>query len=151
MTDPTPTHSGPPPSSLRYRLAVTAALLVAALALFLGVRATETGGDDSALAGRPDVVEHVFPPRGAEVLQQAEVGIDLAPGYEGALILNGTAIPTTELRRVPAQNQVFFAPGPDRSFETLAAGQNCVTAIVWRSAAGRGPTDLSFQWCFDAT
>lgn len=153
MTDPTPTPTGPtrPASSLRYRLAVTAAMLVAFGALFLGVRATETGDEDAATASRPDVVEHLIPRRGAEVLQQTEIGIDLGPGYEGALILNGTAIPTDELRLVPEQNQVFFAPGPDRTFETLPAGQSCVTAIVWKSANGRGPEDLSFQWCFDVT
>ena len=150
MTDPTPT--APPPSSLRYRLIVTAALAVAALALFAGIRATETGDEDAGgVDGRPDVVEHITPRRGAEALQQTEIGIDLAPGYEGALILNGTALPTDELRLVPEQNQVFFAPGPDRTFEALPSGQNCVTAIVWQSAVGRGPGDLSFQWCFDVT
>lgn len=140
-----------PPSSWRYRLAVTAALIVAAAALYAGVRATETG-DDAVVNSRPDVVEQIIPRRGAESLQQAEVGIDLAPGYEGGLILNGTPIPTDELRLVPEQNQVFFAPAPGRSFETLPSGQNCVTAVVWKSADGPGTSsDLTFQWCFDVT
>lgn len=144
--------SSPPPSSLRYRLAVTAAIAVAVAALVAGVAATKTGEDDVAVVnGRPDVVEHVYPRRGAEALSQAEVGIDLAPGYEGGLILNGTVIPTDELRIVPEQNQVFFAPGPDRTFESLPSGQVCVTAVVWKSADGRGPGDLTFQWCFDVT
>jgi hypothetical protein len=153
VTDTDPPVLGPPPSSLRYRLAVTAALIVAVLALVAGIRATDTGEDDTATVnGRPDVVERVVPRRGAEALQQTEIGIDLAPGYEGSLILNGTAIPTDELRLVPEQNQVFFAPGPDRTFEALPAGQSCVTAIVWKSADGPGtPSDLSFQWCFDVT
>lgn len=153
MTDHPPPVPGPAPSSLRYRLAVTAALSVAALALFLGIRATDTGDDQSATVnGRPDVVEQVVPRRGAEALQQAEVGVDLAPGYEGSLILNGRAIPTDELRLVPEQNQVFFAPGPGRTFEALPAGQNCATAVVWKSADGPGTaSDLSFQWCFDVT
>lgn len=153
MTDPDPPVLGPPPSSLRYRLAVTAALIVAALALIAGIRATDTGEDDTATVnGRPDVVERVVPRRGAEALQQTEIGIDLAPGYEGSLSLNGTAIPTDELRLVPEQNQVFFAPGPDRTFEALPSGQSCVTAVVWKSADGPGtPSDLSFQWCFDVT
>lgn len=142
----------PPPSSLRYRLAVTAAIAVAVAALVAGVAATETGEDDHVVInGRPDVVEQVYPRRGAEALSQVEVGIDLQPGYEGALILNGTAIPTDELRIVREQNQVFFAPGPDRTFETLPSGQVCVTAVVWKSADGRGPSDLTFEWCFDVT
>lgn len=148
MTDAPP----PPPSSFRYRLAVTAAIAVAVAALVAGVAATETGDDHTvAINGRPDVVEQVYPRRGAEALSQAEVGIDLQAGYEGALILNGTAIPTDELRIVREQNQVFFAPGPDRTFESLPSGQVCVTAVVWKSSDGRGPGDLTFQWCFDIT
>lgn len=152
MTDPA-RPSSPPPSSLRYRLAVTAAIAVAVAALVAGVAATETGDEDHAAVvnGRPDVVEHVYPRRGAEALSQAEVGVDLAPGYEGGLILNGTVIPTDELRIVREQNQVFFAPGPDRTFESLPSGEVCVTAVVWKSSDGRGPGDLSFQWCFDVT
>lgn len=151
MTDPTPSLPPLPPSSWRYRLAVTVALIVAAIALYAGVRATETG-DDAVVNSRPDVVEQIIPRRGAEALQQAEIGIDLAPGYEAGLILNGTSVPTDELRLVPEQNQVFFAPAPGRSFESLPSGQNCVTAIVWKSADGPGtPSDLTFQWCFDVT
>jgi hypothetical protein len=140
------------PSSLRYRIVITIAMVAAALALWAGLRATQTGDEDRAMVnGRPDVVEHFQPRNGAEALQQSEIGIDLTPGYEGGLILNGTAIPTDELRLVPEQNQVFFAPGPGRTFETLPSGTNCVTAIVWRSSEGRGGRDLSFQWCFDVT
>jgi hypothetical protein len=152
VNDSPPHRPAPRPSSLRYRLFVTAAIAVAFLALYIGIRATNTEDDTVAVDGRADIVEQVIPKRGAEALQQAEVGIDLAPGYEGALSLNGTPIPDDELRLVPEQNQVFFAPGPDRSFETLPSGQNCVTALVWKSADGRGtPSDVTVQWCFDVT
>lgn len=158
MNDPnvdppsTPAAPSPPASSLRYRLTVAAAIAVAAIALLAGIRATKTGDGSTILVnGRPDVVERLVPAQGAEALQQAEIGIDLAPGYEGGLVLNGTAIPTDELRIVREQNQVFFAPGQGRTFEALPSGSNCVTAIVWRSADGRGPGDLTFQWCFDVT
>ena len=157
MTDPTAPDPAPslpprPPSSWRYRAGVAVALLAAATALFLGIRATDTDDPSPTLNGRPDVVERVVPRQGAEVLRQVEIGIDLATGYEAGLILNGTAIPTDELRLVPEQNQVFFAPAPGRSFESLPSGQNCVTAIVWKSADGPGtPSDLTFQWCFDVT
>lgn len=156
MTDPTTNGAtggtSPRPSSLRYRLTVTAAIVVAVAALVAGVRATKTGEEESVTVnGRPDIVEHLQPRQGVEALQQAEVGIDLTPGHEAGLILNGTVIPTDELRIVPEQNQVYFAPGPDRTFEALPSGRNCVTAIVWRSSEGRGPGDLSFQWCFDVT
>ena len=156
MTDPTAPDPAPslpprPPSSWRYRAGVTAALLAAAAALFLGIRATDTDDPSPTLNGRPDVVERVVPRQGAEVLRQVEIGIDLAAGYEAGLILNGTAIPTDELRLVPEQNQVWFAPGPGRTFETLPTGQSCVTAVVHKSADGPGDRDLTFQWCFDVT
>lgn len=152
VSDPTAPQPSRPPSSVRYQVAVVAAVLVAMLALFAGIRATKTSDTGAVLVnGRPDVVERVIPAEGTQVLHQSEIGVDLAPGYEGALLLNGTAIPDKELRLVPQQNQLFFAPGPDRSFAALPSGRNCVTAIVWKSAAGRTASDLSFQWCFDAT
>ena len=153
MTEPTVDPPPHPPTSLRYQVVVTAAIIVAALALFAGIRATESSsGTTVRINGRPDVVEHVVPTDGSQALHQSEIGIDLAPGYEGALVLDGTPIPTEELRIVAQQNQVFFAPGEGRTFSALPSGRNCATAIVWKSAAGRGTSaDLTFQWCFDVT
>lgn len=141
-----------PTSSLRYRVIVTVAVATAAIALYTGIRHTKT--EDTApvtVNGRPDVVEHLIPSEGAQILQQAEIGIDLAPGYEGLLVLDGTTIPRDELRLVPQQNQVFFAPGPGRTFTALPSGPTCAVAIVWESARGRGPEDLTFRWCFAVT
>jgi hypothetical protein len=151
VNEPTTDRPTPPPSSLRYRITVTIAVLVAIAALITAIRTTKATEDQTAVVnGRPDVVEQVLPRDGVEALQQAEIGIDLAPGYEAGLSLNGIAIPTEELRLVPQQNQVFFAPGPGRTFEALPSGSNCVTATVWKSSDGRGTaSDLSFQWCFD--
>lgn len=147
-----PTSSTSPTSSVRYRVIMTLAVATAAIALFLGVRHTKTENASPVIVnGRPDVVEHLIPAQDAEILQQAEIGIDLATGYEGLLVLDGTTIPRDELRIVPEQNQVFFAPGPGRIFTALPAGPNCAVAIVWQSARGRGPEDLSFRWCFDVT
>jgi hypothetical protein len=139
-------------STRRYRAVVAVALLVAAAALFFGVRATNTDGDDSvAVRSRPDVVEHVYPPNGDQVLRQSEIGIDLAPGYEGTLIVNGQVIPEDELRRVPEQNQMFFQPGEGTTFPELPPGRSCAAAVVWRSSDGPGVADESFRWCFDAS
>lgn len=151
MTDEAAPPMSIPPSSLRYRVIVTLAIVLAGGALFAGVRATRTGDETPVLVnGRPDVVERFIPPQGVQALHQTEVGIDLAPGYEGVLVVNGTVIPEDELRIVSQQNQVFFLPGPDRTFASLPAGQNCVTALVWKSSVGRGGgSDLSFDWCFD--
>lgn len=154
MTDPSPADPAPAPRpvSWRYRAFVAVALLVAGAALVVAVQATRTDEDRPAVVnGRADVVEHVYPRNGAEVLRQVEIGIDLAPGHEGRLVVNGEAIPEDELRLVPEQNQVFFLPGPGKALETLPSGTTCVTATVWRSAEGRGTNDVSVRWCFDVT
>ena len=92
-----------------------------------------------------------MPGAGDEVVRQAELGVDLAPGYEGALAVNGVEIPTEELRLVPEQNQVFFTPGEGKAVEQLRAGPNCAEAVMWRASAGRGTADdLSYRWCFEA-
>lgn len=139
-------------SDARYRLFLVLAIGGALAALFLAYQSTQTGSRDPVtVSGRPDVVERLIPPAGNEVIRQAELGIDLAPGYEGLLQVNGVPIPEDELRLVPEQNQVFFTPGEGKAIDRLQAGPNCVTAVVWESMVGRSAvTDLTFQWCFQA-
>jgi hypothetical protein len=121
--------------------------------MVLAVRATNTGDQDdpATVSAAPDVVEHLVPPAGSEQLRQSEIGIDLAAGYEAALIVSGIEIPMDQLRLVPEQNQVFFTPGEGKVIEELEGGQVCVTAVVWKSAVGRGSQDQPFRWCFDVT
>lgn len=126
-------------------LAVAAGLMALAIA--------RTNTDDptvAAISSRPDI-EGLIPRKGAETQRQSEIGIDLAPGYEAGLIVDGTPIPEDELRRVPAQNEVFFTPGEGKAIDELDGGQVCVTAVIWKSAVGRGVSDQPFQWCFDTT
>jgi len=136
----------------RFRALIIVMVVAACVALYAGVRATDTGdADPVTVSGRPDVVEHLVPGAGDEVIRQAELGIDLAPGYEGTLLVNGVEIPTDELRLVPEQNQVFFTPGEGKVVERLNAGPNCAMAIVWKASVGRGTAnDQQFTWCFDA-
>ena len=152
MTAPDPRPRRPPMSANRYRALVAIAIAAAGVALYLGVRATDTDGEDRvAVQSGPDLVEHVYPRNGDRVLRQSEIGIDLAPGHEATLIVNGQPIPDDELRRVPEQNQVFFQPGEGTTFPELPAGRTCVAALVWRSAAGRGVDDQTVRWCFEAS
>jgi hypothetical protein len=138
-------------SDTRYRLLIAGALVAAGVALFVAIQSTNTEEDTPPrVAARPEVVEHLFPPNGDQVLRQTELGIDLASGYEGLLIVNGQPIPEDELRRVPEQNQVFFLPGEGTTFPELPGGTNCVTAVVWKSSEGRGAADQTFRWCFEA-
>jgi hypothetical protein len=139
-----------PMSQGRYRLLIALLVTGAVVALVVAVRATATGDDDGATAS--DVVERFVPRAGDDVLRQAELGVDLAPGYDGTILVNGVEIPAEEQRRVPEQNQVFFTPGEGKAVERLFAGRNCAVALVWKSSEGRGSAnDRTFTWCFEAT
>src|SRR5690606_19275462 len=131
---------------------VVVALLVAAAAFTAGILATRTDEDPPVtVSGRPDVVEHVIPRDGSAIQRQTEIGIDLAPGYEGRLVIYGIEIPEDELRLVPEQNQVFFTAGEGKAVEELQAGRTCVTAVAWRTQDGRGTRDQRIEWCFEVT
>jgi hypothetical protein len=155
MDTPNPaTPSAKPPRTAeerRHAVLVGLGLAVAAGLMALAIARTNT--DDptvEAISTRPDI-EQLIPRKGAQTQRQSEIGIDLAPGYEAALIVDGTTIPDDQLRRVPAQNELFFIPGDGKVIDELEAGQVCVTAIIWKSAVGRGVSDQPFQWCFKTT
>jgi len=137
-------------SNRRYRLLVGGLIVAAVVALAIGIAVTDlTDPDDST---QSEIVERFIPKPNDEVLRQSELGIDLAPGYDGTIAVNGVDIPVEDQRRVPEQNQVFFTPAEGKAVEQLAAGPNCVVATVWRAAEGPGTTnDRTFSWCFEAT
>jgi hypothetical protein len=142
--------SKPSPYSTRFRIG---AALVAAAAL--GVFAftfivLDEGDDDPVLqGGDAAVVENLIPRRNSQVPQQSGVGIDLVPGWDGTLVLDGVEIPRDQLVLTPELGLIEFTPGPDRAVEELSAGQNCVTAIIWRMDDGRGVDDRTIPWCFE--
>lgn len=150
MTEPTAAPSIPP-SSWRYRIFVAVGMAVAATCLYVGVHLTNTGDPDPVtVSGGATIVEQVVPRNGTSELRQSEFGIDLAPGYDAGLVVDGTPIPTAQLRRVPEQNQVFFTPGKGKAVEELDAGRTCVVADVFKTSVGQGtPQDQTVQWCFD--
>jgi hypothetical protein len=134
----------------RYRALIGGLVVAAIVALVVGVAVTDTTDPDDAT--QSEVVERLVPQRDAEVLRQAELGIDLAPGYDGTLAVNGVDVPVEDQRRVPEQNEVYFTPGVGKAIEQLRAGRNCVTATVWRAAEGPGTAnDRAISWCFEAT
>ena len=86
-------------------------------------------------------IERLIPTPDSKILQQDTIGIDLAPGYEGTLSLNGTPIPDDQLTVVPQLNQVTFTPGPGKEYEQLPSGQNCLVATYWLSSTGPEPVE----------
>ncbi len=92
-------------------------------------------------------IQRLIPTPGAKILQQDLIGIDMAPGYEASLTLNGVPLPLDQTYVVPQTNQVTFKAGPGKVFETLPAGENCMIATYWQSAFGPAVTS-SRSWCF---
>ncbi|MGI9120190.1 MAG: hypothetical protein ACR2G7_08750 [Acidimicrobiales bacterium] len=129
------------------RRVVTGALVLAALSAFVFAFTLGPGNTDIALTG--DAVERLVPSQGSQVLRQTEIGIDLAPEWTAVLLVDGKEIPEDQLRRVDAQNQVFFTPGPGKEIEQLEAGTVSVTAMVWRPVAGETRADADVvRWTF---
>ena len=106
-----------------------------------------TKGIDSATNLDDGHIERLIPSPGAKILQQDLIGIDLAPGYEGELTLNGIPLPLDQVTWVPELNQITFRAGPGKAIEQLEPGQNCMVATYWQSAYGPSESSLH-SWCF---
>jgi len=130
------------------RVATVVVVLVVLAGFTLAVRHAKTGDPEIQESGPSDVWELQQPANGDHVLRQAQIGIDLLPGWTGVLIVNGTEIPEDQLQRVPALYQVFFTPAEGAEIEQLPPGRNCVSAIVWRVESTRADAHSPIDWCF---
>jgi hypothetical protein len=138
------------PYSTRFKVGAVVVLAVAIALFGIAIRSFEDGGEDPVLnEGDAAVVENLLPRRNAQVPQQSNVGIDLVTGWEAALVIDGVTIPEDELQITPELGLIEFTPGEGKAVEELKAGQNCVSAIIWKTADGRGVADRTIPWCFD--
>jgi hypothetical protein len=120
--------------------------IVLSLLLLVGVGMFVLAGRNGKSASEPTVsdsaVEALIPDDGSpNVLRQAEIGIDLAPGWTADLAINGVSIPDDQLRRNEPLNQVFFTPGPGKEIEKLNAGEVIVVATIWKPTDGETRAD----------
>lgn len=117
------------------RVVVGALLLLAAGLVALSARYK---GEPPDPALTDTAVERLVPARDTPTaIRQAEIGIDLAFGYDADLVINGVDIPQDEERNDAPQAQVYFKPGPDKVIEALPPGPVEVTAIIWRPGDGQ--------------
>jgi hypothetical protein len=132
------------------RRVVIALLLLGAVGLLYA--AGRNGNTDPEPIVTEGVVEAVIPGNGSpSVLRQAEIGIDLAPGWTGELNINGVPIPDDQIRRNDPLNQLFFTPGEGREIEQLPAGRVLVIASIWNFAEGETREDArNVTWSFTA-
>lgn len=111
----------------------------------------DDGSNDIAVTDAGPV-EQLIPPRNSEILRQDVTGVDLRPGWTGVLIVNGVEIPEDQLYldNLESLGQVLFTPGDDKAVERYLAGENCVTAVVWRVEESRADA-RNTDWCFNVT
>lgn len=149
-------------------------LLLASLAIsagivlvILGVRASVTGREEQQL---PDAIEEVEPIRGAtQTPSQSEVFVDLLPGYDAVLILNGLELETVSLDDLgtgtsvpkpgqqvsvplavihePGNNTFSYTPVDGAPIEAFDVGLNTAEVIFWKITEGRGRA-RSYTWTF---
>jgi hypothetical protein len=135
--------------SVKEKIVITAALLVA-VGLIVVAYWLRTDDDSDLAVTSNDALEEIIPQRASEILRQDQVGIDLTPGYSGRLNINGVPIPEEDTDVTEALNLVVFRPGPDKVFESLEPGENCVLATYWETRLGDGESE-TINWCFEVT
>jgi hypothetical protein len=130
------------------RLGLALVIAAALVAIVAGFMQAETG-DDTVTVVDPGV-EVLVPKPGDIVLRQSQVGVDLAPGYEGTLDIDSVPMPEDQLTLNEALNQVFFQPGPGKDVEEFTPGRHCVTAHFFQTVEGP-ELARTYSWCFSVS
>lgn len=144
------------------RIGIAALLLLAVFILVKGTQRAETGLD--VMDSDPVIVTQT-PLPGSIVLYQTELGVELALGYDGNLVVNGIAVPDDQLLgavdastltpeqiarfgvRPNGRNRIFFDPGPGKVIDELPQGANTVTVYYHRDRQPEVDTG-SVTWTF---
>lgn len=139
------------------------------VAIIFGLVSAETGQDG---IDRPEAIESVQPVENAvQVLQQDQIIVDLLPGYEARLVVDGIEIPTTVIgqsdvdpnvqaapgQQVDAPTTAVFDPGnavisfqpvEGAPVETFVEGTHDVTVFFWKIEDGPDQA-LAYTWSFE--
>jgi hypothetical protein len=98
------------------------------------------------------------------VPQQTEVFVDLLPGYEGVLVIDGLELQTINLDDLQAQPgrelvlppttiyekgnaTLTFNPSEDSTISEFSQGEHLVKVIYWKTTDGRSRA-RSYSWTF---
>ena len=151
-------------------------LLIASLVIACGLvlvifgLTTALTGDDGI--DRPEAIESVQPVENAvQALQQERVVVDLQPGYEARLVIDGIELPTTVIGQSdvdpfdqaqagaqvdlpitavfdPGNAVISFQPVEGALIESFAQGLHEVRVIYWRIEDGPEQA-RSYRWEFN--
>ena len=141
------------PTRIRILLAV---FTVAAIAIFVGAYWTNHDPSANSACSQPAAIDLLYPNCNTLAFQQAQVGVDMAPGFTVELVVNGAAIPLDQIENRAASNAVetklvpdlfLFTPGPGKVIERLKPENNCA-AVTYRKLSENESTATTFTWCF---
>jgi len=168
--DPDAADQAPPVRRKRHidKTLLAVSLLVGfGLALmFRGVLISITGDERANL---PDLIERVDPvPESVQVLSQSNVFVDLASGYTGVLVIDGTEIETVNVEDLgsiqvvpgqqvqlpavtifePGNSTLTFVPSEDAPISDFTEGEHRAQVIYWKVSEGRQRA-RSYTWTFN--
>lgn len=166
----------PDPRAQHPKRRIDRGLLLASLVIagglvlvIFGVTTAITGDDG---IDRPDAIESVQPVENAvQVLRQERVIVDLQPGYEARLVIDGIELPTTVIGQTdvdpsqqpkpgqqvelpttavfdPGNAVISFQPVDGALIETFEQGTHEARVIFWRIEDGPDHA-LSYRWEFE--
>lgn len=141
----------------------TIAICLVAMGFALSIAVT---GDEGA--NLPAQIERIEPVAGAtQTPAQTSVFVDLIPGYEGVLVIDGLELQTINLADLrdqaapgqqvtlppttvyePGNATLTFDPSPASSITSFTQGRHVVQVIFWESVEGRGSA-RSYSWSFE--
>jgi len=164
-----PARQGPPPPWYRRidpkLLLASGAIAIGLVLIGVALSRAVTGNEAAHL---PAAVEAITPAFDAlQVPQQTAVIADLAPGYEGRLVIDDVALPTVRQDEIvapdvkpgeqvkvppgvlyePGNATLSFTPGSDQAIEQFDAGRHTVVVIFWKTIEGERAA-RSYTWSF---
>jgi hypothetical protein len=143
--------------------------LVVAVGLVLVARGIAVGITGDERSNLPDQVEEVDPvPEAVQVLSQTRVFVDLTAGYTGAIVIDGTEIPTVDVGDLaeeqnlqpgqqidlppetiyePGNATLTFTPSDGALITEFTSGLHTAQVIFWKVDEGR-QRPRSYTWTF---
>jgi len=169
MTSTAPPEASRAPWWRRLDKTLLLVSLVVAIGLMLVIRGVLTGVTGEDRSDLPAEIERVDPvPDAVRVLAQTSVFVDLAEGYTGRLVVDGTEIDTIGIDELgnaqiepgeqvalppvtiyePGNATLTFTPAAGAPIEEFGEGLHDATVIFWRIEDGPSRS-RSYSWTFN--